>query len=70
MSDLERIEKKIDELRGDFLPKATVIAMFRVAFQDSHSPSDRSCETCRTITTFLGQPYGCYEYQQRKRAKQ
>lgn len=36
--------------------------------RDNHSWSERPCGTCRTITTMLGQPFGCYLHQQ-ERAK-
>ena len=34
-------------------------------FADPHQWSSRPCETCRTITTLIGKPFGCYRYQQR-----
>ena len=33
---------------------------------DSHRWSDRPCTTCKQISTLIGEPWGCYEYQLRK----
>jgi hypothetical protein len=33
---------------------------------DPHQWSNRPCETCRTVGTLVGKPFGCYEYQRRK----
>lgn len=34
---------------------------------DSHMWSLRPCSTCAAITSIVGRPFGCYEYQRRKK---
>jgi len=34
--------------------------------RDPHQWSSRPCQTCRTITSLLGKPFGCYRYQAEK----
>jgi hypothetical protein len=35
---------------------------------DQHRWSDRPCATCKQISELIGGPFGCYEYQRRKKA--
>ena len=35
--------------------------------EDAHSWSDRPCGTCRAISSIVGKPFGCYEYQRRRK---
>ena len=34
---------------------------------DMHQASTRPCQTCYNLTSKLGYPFGCYEYQARRR---
>ena len=40
--------------------------VLRLIQNDSHSWSNRPCETCRTISNIIDKPFGCYEYQRTK----
>jgi len=35
---------------------------------DQHRWSDRPCTTCMQISEMIGAPFGCYEYQRRKKS--
>lgn len=43
-------------------------AVLRILQEDPHSWSDRPCESCRTISSIVNKPFGCYEYKRRKDA--
>ena len=32
-------------------------------YQDPHQWSRRPCSTCQSITSIIGQPFGCYRYE-------
>jgi hypothetical protein len=68
VSELASIERKIDELRGDFLPRSAVVAMFRALSADMHTPSSRGCATCRAVTALIAEPFGCDAFAARKRS--
>jgi len=36
--------------------------------EDMHPAGSRPCSTCRLVTNVIGQPFGCYAYQARKKA--
>jgi len=38
-------------------------AIFDLLQNDPHGWSRRPCSTCRSITSIIGRPFGCYEYQ-------
>jgi len=40
----------------------------RLIQEDPHQWSDRHCPTCRSISAISGKPFGCYEYQRRRKA--
>ena len=54
--------EEVVEVFGRLIAKAT-LGLFVV---DQHRWSDRPCQTCKQITTLLGEPWGCYKYQLRK----
>jgi hypothetical protein len=41
-------------------------AALRLLQDDPHQWSDRPCPTCRPISSIIGKPFGCYEYQRRR----
>lgn len=36
---------------------------------DGHSWSDRPCQTCRAVSGLIGEPFGCYWYQEQKKKR-
>ncbi len=36
---------------------------------DGHSWSDRPCQTCRAVSGLIGEPFGCYWYQENRNGK-
>ena len=38
----------------------------RALSTDMHQASGRPCQTCRDLTSKLGYPFGCYEYQAKR----
>ncbi|KKL19139.1 hypothetical protein LCGC14_2468450 [marine sediment metagenome] len=52
--------------------KAAALVIARAALNlfavDQHRWSDRPCPTCRQITAMIGEPWGCYAYQLRKKS--
>ena len=48
--EIERLKKVLDKINDDI-------------YLDSHNWSLRPCSTCRTISTLIGKPFGCYRLQ-------
>ena len=46
---------------------ALLEAALDVVSKDMHSVSSRPCETCRFVSNALGQPFGCYAFQDKKK---
>jgi len=49
----------------DLLRAAVHVVMepaLRLLQGDPHSWSERPCDTCRTISSIVGKPFGCYVY--------
>jgi len=45
--------------------------ILRLLREDNHYWSERPCATCKTISTIIERPFGCYEYAaRRKKAKE
>ena len=44
------------------------IEAFNAISADMHAASTRPCPTCRLVTNVIGLPFGCYEFQARKKA--
>lgn len=42
----------------------SVLDLFAV---DQHRWSDRPCVTCQQISAVIGEPWGCYKYQERNK---
>jgi len=42
--------------------RTTFRPVLRLIYEDPHQWSDRPCATCRTITSLLGEKFGCYIY--------
>jgi len=38
-------------------------AVLRLMQDDPHQWSSRPCPTCRSVSSLVGKPFGCYEYQ-------
>lgn len=41
----------------------------RLMSEDMHNSSMRPCATCRTISSIVGEPVGCYHYQKIRKEK-
>jgi hypothetical protein len=52
-------ENKIEQFKRNILGD-TILNLMQ---EDPHQWSMRPCATCRTISTIIDKPFGCYEYQ-------
>lgn len=44
--------------------KIFVRSTLKLIYDDPHQWSDRPCQTCRSISSILGEKFGCYRYQE------
>ena len=42
-------------------------AVLGIIQNDSHQWSMRPCQSCRTISSIIGEPFGCYKYQEQRK---
>ena len=40
-------------------------AVLSIIQDDPHGWSKRPCDSCRIVSSIIGKPFGCYEYQER-----
>ncbi len=36
---------------------------------DGHGWSDRPCQTCKAVSSLIDRPFGCYWYQEKRKAR-
>lgn len=58
--------KQVD-ISAEELLQASVRILLRpvieIVYRDPHRWSERPCQSCRTITAILGEPFGCEKFQ-------
>ena len=42
-------------------------AVLDIIQKDSHQWSMRPCQSCQTISSIIGKPFGCYKYQEQRK---
>lgn len=57
---LTEISDRLQQLesRGS-IDREAAASVLRLIDRDDHTWQDRPCPTCRTVTAFLGKPFGC-----------
>lgn len=53
-----------DDVKISIKAAASILldVVLRELQEDPHSWSDRPCSTCKTISSIVGKPFGCYLY--------
>jgi len=75
IADAERAADELDRMHADHARRIAALesllpaAVLDLIYNDQHSWSTRPCPTCNTITSLIGQPYGCVRYARQQRAK-
>lgn len=60
-----RVNELLYEVKGQMVDFRQAL---KAASADMHHPSDRLCETCQRATKALGEPFGCYAWQAKRKA--
>lgn len=56
-------EKKLIQACANII----IDAVAEVIYGDPHQWSKRPCDTCRTISSVIGKPFGCDRYREERR---
>ena len=61
----EEVLAHIDEIAHTIRASVMVVMqpILELIYRDPHQWSRRPCSTCQSITSMIGQPFGCYRYQ-------
>jgi len=59
MSDIRRAREGELENRVKALERLLPTAALDAIYSDQHVWSERFCRTCATVSTLVGQPFGC-----------
>ena len=49
--------------------KLLIDAIVRLIGNDGHVYGSRPCQTCQAVSSLIGYPFGCYEYQRKRNAQ-
>lgn len=60
------LKKQYEQTLAENIKLLAQVEVMKVMSVDMHLPSTRPCKTCDDISKKLGQPFGCYRYQQSK----
>lgn len=62
------VDKKLDEVLELLRSRPSIaVEAIKLLNGDGHQWSTRPCQTCLAITNAIGEPFGCYYYQKKKR---
>ena len=66
------VEKKEEDVKRSVRAAVSIImkSVIEIIGIDGHQWSDRPCQTCRAVSGLIGEPFGCYWYQEKKRRKE